>query len=185
MMLLPSSVSNGAAQKDTTIMKTQPNTNVTGMKRCTCRKQIKGAGFHSCLTSGDKRHVLVNSCSDNFPINADMVRKSVCSRYCSWPSAADEKSFVLRETLNLDSTIWQLLLHEWSTHKEDVTVFSLFVVYLTKQMCWEHSGSKERWKTVVEQGNIPTMKEKQRAVLSVKHHSLLSWKHSMVPLPNE
>lgn len=170
MMLLPTRDSNGAAQKDTTIMKTQPNTNVTGMKRYTCRRENKGAGFYSCYMSGEERTACWETWMYMFyisdwyccPVSANTVCKS-----CSWTSGADEKSFVLRETLNLDSTIWWLLLREQSKHKEDVTVYSLRVVYLIKQMGWEYSGSKERWKTVVNQGDIPTMKEKQRAMLSV------------------
>lgn len=41
IMLLPIRHSNGAAQKDTAIMKTQPTTKITGITSGNCRKKIQ------------------------------------------------------------------------------------------------------------------------------------------------
>lgn len=62
-------------------------------------------------------------------------------------------------------------------------IYSLLGAHLIKQMGWKHSDSKERWKTLFNQSNIPMMKQKQRAMYSYKHHSFPFWKPSMVPLP--
>lgn len=87
----------------------------------------------------------------------------------SWASQANEAkcTVALSEAHEFRFKKWSICLVSWMLY--------LLEVHFRKQMGWKCSGSKERWKTLLNLSNIPMMKQKQRATPSFPEYA--AWFH--------